>query len=177
MLTTYPYFTACCENLLYVFVYTDGNIGSEITVLIARSFFPVHALAAALQSIGVCKRELEGVSEHRVGRIVLPGIIIHGAFDFALMLSSFLLDRRYIILKNAGMLDDDDDGFRGWISFLCATCITLIGFGYYYYASNEQKKRLEQKENEPSFGSSNSYNPDDISPDMINNDSKTNEIV
>lgn len=75
------------------------------------------------------------------------------------------------------MLDDDDDGFRGWISFLCATCITLIGFGYYYYASNEQKKRLEQKENEPSFGSSNSYNPDDISPDMINNDSKTNEIV
>ncbi len=37
---------ACCENLLYIFLYTGGTLSSEIGVLLSRSLFPVHPLCA-----------------------------------------------------------------------------------------------------------------------------------
>jgi RsiW-degrading membrane proteinase PrsW (M82 family) len=33
---------ACCENLMYVFVYSPPSLGVEISTLLARSLFPVH---------------------------------------------------------------------------------------------------------------------------------------
>ena len=33
---------ACCENLMYVFVYAPPSLGVEISTLVARSVFPVH---------------------------------------------------------------------------------------------------------------------------------------
>ena len=49
----------CCENLVYIFVYSGGAIGTEISILIARSFFPIHPIAAAIQSLSVVEREVE----------------------------------------------------------------------------------------------------------------------
>ena len=37
---------ACCENLIYIFLYNRGPLDSEIAVLISRSLFPVHPLCA-----------------------------------------------------------------------------------------------------------------------------------
>ncbi|KAL7547802.1 hypothetical protein ACHAWF_011073 [Thalassiosira exigua] len=75
---------ACCENLMYVFVYAPPTLGVQISTLVARSLFPVHPLCAAIQSIGVCKRDLEGDKRFGVGRIIFPAILLHGSFDFVL---------------------------------------------------------------------------------------------
>lgn len=37
---------ACCENLIYIFVYGHGPLSSEIAILLYRSLFPVHPLCA-----------------------------------------------------------------------------------------------------------------------------------
>jgi hypothetical protein len=37
---------ACCENLIYIFLYSRGPLDTEIAVLISRSLFPVHPLCA-----------------------------------------------------------------------------------------------------------------------------------
>lgn len=67
---------ACAENLLYVFVYTPPGIDAELSTLIVRCMFPVHPLAAALQSIGVCRRDLEGDKSTQVGRILYVSFCI-----------------------------------------------------------------------------------------------------
>ena len=33
---------ACCENLIYVFIYARGNVNVELTVLLMRSLFPIQ---------------------------------------------------------------------------------------------------------------------------------------
>lgn len=77
---------ACCENLEYVFA-AGSDVGAELTTLLVRSLFPVHPLVAAIQSIGVCRREIEGDKTFRLGRIILPAVLIHGFFDFFLMIA------------------------------------------------------------------------------------------
>jgi len=93
---------SCCENLKYVF--SSADIETEIGTLIARSMFPVHALAAAIQSIGVCRRDLEGDKSVQLGRIILPAVILHGCFDFFLMVSPILS-----IVNHADDITTDDD--------------------------------------------------------------------
>ena len=79
------------QNLLYVFGYTPSqSVGLEIETLIARSIFPVHPLCAAIQSIGVCKRDLEGQPGVGLGRIIAPAILLHGSFDFVLKVAAYL---------------------------------------------------------------------------------------
>ena len=75
----------CCENLIYIFVYAPPSLGMELSTLLARSSLPVHPLCAAIQSVGVCQRRLEGDQKVGVGRIVSPAVILHGSFDFVLM--------------------------------------------------------------------------------------------
>ena len=79
---------ACCENLVYIFIYSPPSLDNQISTLLARSFFPVHPLCAAIQSIGVCRRDLEGDKSYGLGRIILPAFLLHGSFDFVLMLAS-----------------------------------------------------------------------------------------
>eukprot|EP00978_Attheya_sp_CCMP212_P010607 scaffold25783_cov34-Attheya_sp.AAC.1 len=89
---------ACAENFLYVFVLGGSEENSDqkhgymeaFMVLLFRSIFPVHALAAALQSINVIRKFVEDDSSdggHRVGvgRIVFPAVLMHGSFDAILM--------------------------------------------------------------------------------------------
>ena len=77
---------ACCENLEYVFA-AGGDARSEINTLLLRSLFPVHPLAAAIQSIGVCRRDVEGNKLFSLGRVLLPAVLVHGFFDFFLMVA------------------------------------------------------------------------------------------
>ena len=87
---------ASAENLLYIFVYTPADFGAEIDTLYVRCLFPIHPMAAALQSIGVCRRDLEKDASVGVGRIILPALLLHGFFDVSLMAYSAIkkiLDR------------------------------------------------------------------------------------
>ena len=127
----------CCENLVYVFIYGKAQYSYEIVLLLVRSLFPVHPIAAALQSIQVCKRDLEN-QKLKLGKIVLPGVLFHGSYDFLLLWIDYMGNRK-------GNYADYNDGARmlsRFVSFL----VLIAGLVYYFRASKQQKRRLESLE-------------------------------
>ena len=128
----------CCENLVYVFIYSGSSLKLELSVLLARSFFPVHPLAAALQSIGVVERDIEGRRPSYLGRIVAPAVIFHGAYDFLLLLIDFLSR------KDGNYSEDDSDGPQ-WpvlLSFSSSIVLVLGTLKYYTQRAKNQRNRL-----------------------------------
>lgn len=146
---------ACCENLMYIFVYSPPSIGVEISTLIARSLFPVHPLCAAIQSIGVCKRDIEGDKKYGIGRIISPAVLLHGSFDFVLMVAAF-----YESLKASEEGQDEDqnqgsdseeitteDLAAELPSLISGLVFVIIGCIYYGFASRAQNQRLIAMDN------------------------------
>ena len=130
---------SCCENLIYVFHYAGESVLLELGVLLERSCFPIHAVFAAIQSIGVCQRELEGVRSMRLGGIILPAVILHGTFDFFIILIGFI----------GRLVGQDEEGgdlrITNTTEFLaivsCVICMTA-SFLYLYNESGKQRERL-----------------------------------
>jgi RsiW-degrading membrane proteinase PrsW (M82 family) len=148
---------ACAENLLYVFVYTQPGIAAEISTLLVRCMLPVHPLAAALQSIGVCRRDLERDPSTQVGRIIFPAWLLHGLFDFTLM--SYTVVTQVLEKQNSSAADDevaeggteDDDSvdpiedLESSMVVLCVVfSIPLLGIVYYFKEAWKQRKRLKE---------------------------------
>ncbi len=138
------------QNLLYVFGYTPSqSLGVEIETLIVRSIFPVHPLCAAIQSIGVCKRDLEGQRGVGIGRILSPAILLHGSFDFALMVAAYLQQVEKIKEGNDDDSDipkeDDSDAVMSADdipTLVFSFGMVLVGYIYYVWQSRAQTKRL-----------------------------------
>jgi RsiW-degrading membrane proteinase PrsW (M82 family) len=130
---------SCCENLIYVFHYAGESVMLELGVLLERSCFPIHAVFAAIQSIGVCQRELEGVRSMRLGRIILPAVIFHGTFDFFIIFIGFI-----------GTLvgQDEEEGdlrITNTTEFLAiVSCVIIMTTSllYLYNESGKQRERL-----------------------------------
>lgn len=130
----------CCENLVYIFIYNGSSLEMEIWVLIVRSFFPVHALTAAIQSLGVCERDLELSRTMKLGRIIWPAVLFHGGYDFVLLWLDFMADR-----KSSG--DDDNDALESsglvlLLAVILSVLAMVIAFVYYLKASRKQRARL-----------------------------------
>lgn len=161
---------ACAENFLYVFVlggaarsnanYADEELArpqnhllEEWMVLFFRSIFPVHALAAALQSISVIKKFVEGAEDdgHRigVGRILLPAVILHGTFDAILMVVNVYQETAWdIYLKdNNGVVGDDGGPYNpatvDVIAWIGITSVMILGILWYYRENRMQDARLK----------------------------------
>jgi len=141
---------ACCENIMYVFVYSPPSLGVEISTLLARSLFPVHPLCAAIQSIGVCKRDLEGDKKYGIGRIIFPAVLLHGSFDFVLMVAAYF--QKVQNIKNG---NDDDDGnavpededastdlSEQLPPLIAGLVFIIVGYAYYVVQSRAQTLRL-----------------------------------
>lgn len=136
---------ACCENLVYIFIYGRANYSSEIFILLARSLFPIHPIAAALQSIQVCKRDLEN-EKLRLERIILPGILFHGCYDFMLVWVDYIGNRK-------GNYVDEDDGIEtesgsDKISSIVSVLILIFGLLFYFRGSRQQRERLASLDGE-----------------------------
>ncbi len=132
---------ACAENFIYVFFLGGENTQEEIIMLLFRSIFPVHALCAAMQSIGVIKKFLEeGESSGvklGVGKIVLPAILLHGCFDSALMMINSYID---MVVQNGNGPSVDQLN----IAAACiVAAIMLIGTIIYYVKNRRQKAKLK----------------------------------
>ena len=127
---------ACCENLVYIFIYNGSDLETKIAVLMLRSLFPIHPLAAAIQSIGVCRYDIENDRRFGVGRSILPAVLLHGSFDLAIMIASFLV-----------AVNPDDENFEEkaeTASLATSFAIFLLGVVYYLFQSRAQRKRLDE---------------------------------
>ena len=133
-----------------MFGYTPSqSLGVEIQTLIARSIFPVHPLCAAIQSIGVCKRDLEGQRGVGIGRIISPAILLHGSFDFVLMVAAYLQQVEKIKEGNDDDSDipkeDDSDAVMSEEdipTLVFSFGMVLVGYIYYVWQSRAQTKRF-----------------------------------
>jgi hypothetical protein len=131
----------CCENLVYIFIYNGSSLELEVWVLIVRTFFPVHALTAAIQSLGVCERDLESSRTTKLGMIIWPAILLHGGYDFIIMWIDFLYDR-------SQGADDGNDALESnafWellLAFGLSVLCMVMAFVYYLKRSRKQRERL-----------------------------------
>ena len=155
---------ACSENFMYVFVYAPPGVENQFGTLIARSVFPIHALCAAIQSIGVNKRDLEKDPKWQLGRILFPAILLHGCFDFIVMLLNVLLKHRKFV-ENGGVIDDDDAAVKGidanngedqqeevglpeLIGMATTVVVVIAAVLYYICQATAQRKRLAELDEE-----------------------------
>ena len=129
----------CFENLLHIFVYNRRSLNSKVTTLVAKSLLPVHPIAAAIQSIYVSRRDLEKDSSIGLGRIVLPSVIFHGTYDFALMYMSDSWKRS----QASQYFYSDDRHHRETVITLCVSfAIIVCGVLFYVVQSKRQYDRL-----------------------------------
>ena len=98
---------------------------------------------SAIQSIGVCKYQLENDRSIQLGRIVFPAIILHGSYDFVIMFLSFLVG-----------FNEDGGNIGVWVSIISLTlsiASVWIGWLYYLKESSAQIIRLNQIDVEGKF--------------------------
>ena len=89
--------------------------------------FPLHPICAAIQSIGVVRRDVENDSRCKLGRgILLPSILLHGSFDWILFEGD---------LMGAEIA-----------SLLLAVLIFCLGIMYYFWEAKEQRRRLKARD-------------------------------
>ena len=150
----------CCENLVYLFVYSKGSVQMQLTVLISRSLFPVHPIAAAIQSIGVCRRELEGdkAVTGRLGRIILPAVVFHGGYDFFILWIDFLATRHGTYANKdddgSSSASDDDNLIAVAVSFAVSVLSICLALYYLWIEGTQQRERLADMDHRIATGHS-----------------------
>ena len=99
--------------------------------------FPVHPIAAAIQSVYVCQRDVEKDTTIGLGRIVLPSVAFRGTYELALyaITSSWQKDENYFyrVENVAGV---------AIVSFCVSLLIVMAGGLYYARISRAQYGRL-----------------------------------
>lgn len=123
----------CCENLVYVFIYSGSSIKMKLSVLVARSMFPVHPIAAALQSLGAVERDVEKNGSARLGRrILFPAVLFHGSYDF------FILWMDYLATRNGA----DKADVKNIYTFAVSIIIIFTALTYFSVLAGRQRQRL-----------------------------------
>lgn len=112
-------------------------------MLLLRSFLPLHPIAAALQSLGIVERDIEGRGE--LGRAIIPAIVLHGVFDFAVMLPVVLATARSP--PPATPEGDETESAEMQVGLLIFTSslgflFILLGLAYYFWQERKQRGRL-----------------------------------
>jgi hypothetical protein len=142
---------SCCENLMYIFIYAGKSVPLELGVLIQRSFFPVHPILAAIQSVGVCERDVEMSKSKKLGRIILPAVIFHGMFDFLIALIDF-------IGKLVGRQVEEGDfrisNITELLTIVACVVVMFSALYFFYRRSNQQRERLAETDQQVAAGRS-----------------------
>ena len=186
---------ACAENFIYVFFLgSDGRYSKtleELAILLFRSLFPVHALCAALQSVGVIRKFLEKDEismSMGVGKIVFSAIVLHGLFDAVLMLANAHIENSWDKFYN-GEIELADNSKYPYNAILVNVLVSvsvisimLIGLLWYWYIHRNQSsrlKRIESRSESPQKESSRrlGYQSPSMSSEQSTYTSEETEIV
>ena len=99
--------------------------------------------------IGVCKRDLEGDKRFGLGRIIFPAILLHGSFDFVLMVAAFLQQRKDIIEGKDDESDQKSDDTTDSAdlseqapALVIGLVFVITGYACYVNQSRAQNRRL-----------------------------------
>jgi hypothetical protein len=143
---------------------TNECIFSLQCFLITSSFHSFQHITIAIQSIGVCKQKLENDKNLSLGRIIFPAIILHGSYDFSIMIFNFV--STLSDSKNKENNDNNGDEQMGnddieannsiqLIYSICAFVVSILwvtgGALYFWRESKRQKIRLEQLDSARNF--------------------------
>ena len=132
----------------------------ELTLLAVRLLVPLHPILAAIQSIGVIRRDVEGDKSIGLGRIISYSFLIHGVFDFILILQSGMDSMHFV----ENILDDDvnekeyEEKFQeerdnllesilmDWQAYLACFLIVVGSVVFYIHQAHLQKVRISNLE-------------------------------
>jgi hypothetical protein len=145
---------ACAENFIYVFLMggAQEKAMEEWIVLLFRSIFPIHALAAAMQSINMIRKFVECTddNDHRigVGRIILPAVLLHGTFDAILLSINVFVESSWDRYLDANGGNNVEDGgpynplVVNLVAWSSVICIMFMGIFWYFRENRNQRLRL-----------------------------------
>jgi hypothetical protein len=126
-----------------------------------RCLFPIHPLAAAIQSLGVCKRDLENDSSTQVGRILFPAWLLHGSFDFSLMAYSLIArilsppesdgsgnttTTTTTTTTTGDTSEEEEESLSSLVVVSCVMIIPVMAVIFYFKNAWDQRDRLEALE-------------------------------
>lgn len=169
---------ACKENMLYVF--QSPNIRDEAAVLLLRSLLAVHPVCAAIQALGVVRRDVQGDPTSSLGWALLPAIILHGSFDFFLLFNN-------LFLEDWGTLPDDTTSTT--TDDISTPSVTLdevvkeggiglffmiAGLAYFFWQYRKQQKQLDVDDSTNSFQMTSLHVVED---EPMDHDSPTSPII
>jgi len=133
------------ENVSYVM--GQQSTSDEIWVLVLRSLLPIHPICAALQSIGIVRRDIEEDSRFQLGRSLLPAILLHGLYDFSIFLDGLVefTEEDPVDLDSGGADTDENQLTFSNVSpqLLMGLVFVAAGLGYYFVEARNQRHRLE----------------------------------
>jgi len=145
----------CCENIIYIFSF-GRKFGpqTELFILLVRSLFPIHPLSMAIQSIGVCKRDIEQERAQpqppqrrtNLGGIVKEAVLFHGLYDFFVLWIDFMAKRHGVFY--AGQDVNLIRKIAIAASMSVSACIMGSALLYYYIQAKRQRERLAKMDNE-----------------------------
>jgi hypothetical protein len=143
---------AFVENLEYVMGDPSQSLSTELFVLGLRSLLPLHPILAAIQSIGVIRRDVEGDESFGLGKIILPAFLIHGTFDFILFVEdgwgnlNFLEnipDDDILAQQYEKEHETEEKSLKGiFLSLIVSFLIVISSILFFFYQRKVQRARL-----------------------------------
>ena len=164
---------ACKENMQYVF--QSPNIRDEATTLLLRSLLAVHPVCAAIQAIGVVRRDVLGDSTSSLGWTLLPAIFLHGSFDFVAIVYA-------LFLEDWGSLPDVNDMSTPTVTLDEAVkqggiglFFMIPGLAYFFWQYHKQQRQLDLDDSNNNFQMNSLHFAEE--DEQMDNDSPKSPII
>jgi len=127
----------CSKQLIHILIFRPPNFALQKEELLIRALLPIHPIAAAVQSVGVCRRDLEHDHSHTLGHIVFPAIMLTGSYDFILGLVNLVFNLR----RADGQAENDHTPYIT-VSSIAVAVIVSMAFVFFMVMSKAQRRRL-----------------------------------
>jgi RsiW-degrading membrane proteinase PrsW (M82 family) len=146
---------AWSENIMYI--QKQHGMYNMAIILLFRSILPVHELCAALQSIGIVRRDIENHPQWQLGNSIFSAVLVHGLYDFVLIFGGIVT----VITKDLDDTTSADGGGNNNVivdpnqplkirdvlmGISYGLPVLLLAVWYYVWEAKKQRLRLQAME-------------------------------